>query len=311
VDTPRTPFRRCLARTCWHATRSRQVPGRWPGVEEVWREGVGMRHVRARLPGGGPASRRSGENIVGMEHVRARFPAGGPASRRSGGKVLACYTFAPGSLAVVRVEEVWREGVGVQHLRARPAAVARHRRGLARTCWRAARSRRSARRKHAIDEAWRERIGMQHLRARPGRATGPRVLPPAPDPVPRDRPARPATRARPGAARPARASYHSRQTRCRATGPRVSPPAPDPVPRDRPARLATRARPAHPSKPAVRQRLRRPGSRSRHIDPRHTTRSRRGLGRSSRPTFAHGRPSTRTTSAVKSLAPRSSEEPTP
>ena len=38
---------------------------------------------------------------------------------------------------------------------------------------------------------------------------------------------------------------------------------------------------------------------------------RRGLGRYSRPTFAHGRPSTSTTSAVKSLEPRISAEPTP
>ena len=37
----------------------------------------------------------------------------------------------------------------------------------------------------------------------------------------------------------------------------------------------------------------------------------RGFGRCSRPTFAHGRPSTRTTSAVKSLEPRISAEPTP
>ena len=36
-----------------------------------------------------------------------------------------------------------------------------------------------------------------------------------------------------------------------------------------------------------------------------------GLGRYSRPTFAHGLPSTITTSAVKSLAPRISDEPTP
>jgi hypothetical protein len=42
-----------------------------------------------------------------------------------------------------------------------------------------------------------------------------------------------------------------------------------------------------------------------------TTGVSRGVGRSSRPTFAHGRPSTRTTSAVKSLAPRSKELPTP
>jgi len=37
----------------------------------------------------------------------------------------------------------------------------------------------------------------------------------------------------------------------------------------------------------------------------------RSLGRSSRPTFPPGRPSTITTSAVKSFAPRISEEPTP
>lgn len=37
----------------------------------------------------------------------------------------------------------------------------------------------------------------------------------------------------------------------------------------------------------------------------------RGFGRSSRPTFAQLRPSTRTMSAVKSLEPRSSAEPTP
>ncbi len=41
------------------------------------------------------------------------------------------------------------------------------------------------------------------------------------------------------------------------------------------------------------------------------TGARRGAGRSSRPTLAQGRPSTRTTSAVKSLAPRSSQLPTP
>ena len=45
--------------------------------------------------------------------------------------------------------------------------------------------------------------------------------------------------------------------------------------------------------------------------PRYATGSSRGFGRSSRPTFAHGRPSTTTTSAVKSFAPRISEEPTP
>ena len=36
-----------------------------------------------------------------------------------------------------------------------------------------------------------------------------------------------------------------------------------------------------------------------------------GSAGSSRPTFAHGRPSTITTSAVKSLEPRISDEPTP
>ena len=44
---------------------------------------------------------------------------------------------------------------------------------------------------------------------------------------------------------------------------------------------------------------------------RHLTVSSRSFGRYSRPTFAHGLPSTITTSAVKSFAPRSSEEPTP
>jgi hypothetical protein len=43
----------------------------------------------------------------------------------------------------------------------------------------------------------------------------------------------------------------------------------------------------------------------------YATRSSRGLGLSSRPTFAHGLPSTTTTSAVKSFAPRMSDEPTP
>ena len=41
------------------------------------------------------------------------------------------------------------------------------------------------------------------------------------------------------------------------------------------------------------------------------TRLRRGFGRSSRPTLPPGRPSTITTSAVKSFEPRISEEPTP
>jgi hypothetical protein len=41
------------------------------------------------------------------------------------------------------------------------------------------------------------------------------------------------------------------------------------------------------------------------------THRRRGLGRSSRPTFEHGRPFTRTMSAVKSFCPRSSDDPTP
>ena len=43
----------------------------------------------------------------------------------------------------------------------------------------------------------------------------------------------------------------------------------------------------------------------------YSTSSRRGLGFSCRPALASGRPSTRTTSAVKSFWPRSSEEPTP
>ena len=42
-----------------------------------------------------------------------------------------------------------------------------------------------------------------------------------------------------------------------------------------------------------------------------STRSSRGLGRSSRPAFAIGRPSSRTMSAVKSLLPVSRAEPTP
>ncbi len=41
------------------------------------------------------------------------------------------------------------------------------------------------------------------------------------------------------------------------------------------------------------------------------TRSSRGFGLRSRPTLALGRPSVSTMSAVKSLAPRSSEDPTP
>ena len=45
--------------------------------------------------------------------------------------------------------------------------------------------------------------------------------------------------------------------------------------------------------------------------PAYSTSSRRGLGRSERPRLAHGRPSTRTTSAVKSTLPRSRLEPTP
>lgn len=44
---------------------------------------------------------------------------------------------------------------------------------------------------------------------------------------------------------------------------------------------------------------------------RQSTRSSRGLGRSSRPTFAIGRPSSWTMSAVKSLLPVSRAEPTP
>src|SRR3954468_989878 len=44
---------------------------------------------------------------------------------------------------------------------------------------------------------------------------------------------------------------------------------------------------------------------------RYVTRSRRGFGLDSRPTFAHGLPSTSTTSAVKSFDPRSNDDPTP
>ena len=43
----------------------------------------------------------------------------------------------------------------------------------------------------------------------------------------------------------------------------------------------------------------------------YVTRSRRGFGRSSRPTFPDGLPSVITTSAVKSFSPRISDEPTP
>ena len=43
----------------------------------------------------------------------------------------------------------------------------------------------------------------------------------------------------------------------------------------------------------------------------YVTSSSRGFGRSTRPTFAAGRPSTRTMSAVKSFAPRRSDEPMP
>src|SRR3989454_383392 len=43
----------------------------------------------------------------------------------------------------------------------------------------------------------------------------------------------------------------------------------------------------------------------------YSTRSRRGLGRYARPTFPHGFPSTRTTSAVKSKRPWNRLEPTP
>ena len=42
-----------------------------------------------------------------------------------------------------------------------------------------------------------------------------------------------------------------------------------------------------------------------------STGSSRGLGRSTRPTFERGRPSTRTMSAVKSFDPRRSDDPTP
>ena len=43
----------------------------------------------------------------------------------------------------------------------------------------------------------------------------------------------------------------------------------------------------------------------------HVTSSRRELGRRRRPTFAAGRPSVTTMSAVKSFEPRISDEPTP
>jgi hypothetical protein len=43
----------------------------------------------------------------------------------------------------------------------------------------------------------------------------------------------------------------------------------------------------------------------------YVTGCRRGLGENLRPTFAQGLPSSNTTSAVKSLLPRISDEPTP
>ena len=48
-----------------------------------------------------------------------------------------------------------------------------------------------------------------------------------------------------------------------------------------------------------------------HLNTSHRTLSSRGLGRYSRPTFPQGRPSSRTTSAVKSKRPWNSELPTP
>ena len=50
---------------------------------------------------------------------------------------------------------------------------------------------------------------------------------------------------------------------------------------------------------------------SRAVDLDYNTRVRRGLGRSTRPALAAGRPSQRTTSAVKSFSPRIRVEPTP
>jgi hypothetical protein len=47
------------------------------------------------------------------------------------------------------------------------------------------------------------------------------------------------------------------------------------------------------------------------FSPPYVTGCRRGFGEYRRPTFAHGRPSNNTTSAVKSLLPRISDEPTP
>ena len=92
-----------------------------------------------------------------------------------------------------------------------------------------------------------------------------------------------------------------------------------------PPALAERARAGRPARGAGRGRRaaargRPPHRRGRDDDraragavraARQPTRLRRGLGRSSRPTFPPGRPSTITTSAVKSFEPRISDEPTP
>ena len=107
--------------------------------------------------------------------------------------------------------------------------------------------------------------------------------------------------------------------------PRRRPARPDPAgrPRPRPARRPERARPGPGAAPGPRAPTRPRAAAGRPDDPparraddavadaRRDASSRRGFGRSSRPTFATARPSTRTMSAVKSLLPRSSDDPTP
>ncbi len=68
----------------------------------------------------------------------------------------------------------------------------------------------------------------------------------------------------------------------------------------------SRTRPDSSGRPLVLAR-----DRARQSETNYSTLSRRGFGEYRRPAFATSRPSTRTTSAVKSLSPRISEEPTP
>ena len=81
----------------------------------------------------------------------------------------------------------------------------------------------------------------------------------------------------------------------------------------RPARRAGRdRRPAAGGRPPDARGRDAHAARARALRPaRQLTRLRRGFGRSSRPTLPPGRPSTITTSAVKSFEPRISDEPTP